>query len=47
MISNCHGDARPALSTVGLPIPPLPASKCSGREGSIRGKTVLCQADQE
>ena len=47
MIPDCHSDALPALSTVGLPIPPLPASKGSGREGSIEGETVRCWADQE
>lgn len=47
MISNCYGDALPAPSTVGLPIPPLPASKGSAHEGSIEGETVRCWADQE
>ena len=47
MISDCYGDALPALSTAGLPIPPLPASKGSGLEGFTEGETVLCQEAQD
>ena len=46
MKSGCYSDDLPALSTAGLPIPLLPASKGSGHEGSTEGEIVFCQDDK-